>query len=390
MAIEFSAQDYAMMNRALQLARQGIYTTRPNPRVGCVVVKGGKIIGEGWHQRAGEPHAEVYALKQAGAAAKGSTTYVTLEPCSHFGRTPPCANALIEAGVAKVVIAMLDPNPLVAGSGKKLLLQHGIDVEVGLLYGEAYQLNQGFCQRMTLKKPLVRCKLAMSVDGRTAKASGESQWITGADARSDVQQWRARSCAVITGVSTIFDDDAALTVRNNQLKISAAKNCPPPFRVVVDSQLKIPVTAKVFKGEGKVLVATTHRDTAAIQQLENLGAEVIVFPDKVDTADDVNQAGEKSPKVPLDLLLNYLSDHYHCNEVMVEAGSTLAGAFIKAGLVDELIVYMAPTIMGHEAKPLLTISDMPKMADNVDLEIKDIRQIGKDWRMMIHPINQLT
>ncbi|NYZ67881.1 bifunctional diaminohydroxyphosphoribosylaminopyrimidine deaminase/5-amino-6-(5-phosphoribosylamino)uracil reductase RibD [Endozoicomonas sp. SM1973] len=377
-----------MMSRALQLAKQGLYTTRPNPRVGCVVVKEGKVIGEGWHQRAGEPHAEVHALKQAGAAAKGSTVYVTLEPCSHFGRTPPCADALVEAGAAKVIIAMLDPNPLVAGSGKKLLQQQGIDVEVGLLYGEAYQLNQGFCQRMTIKRPLVRCKLAMSIDGRTAKASGESQWITGSAARADVQQWRARSCAVITGVKTIIDDDAALTVRSEQLHIEAAKACPPPLRVVVDSQLKIPVSAKIFNGAGKVLVATTCKEPNAISRIEKLGAEVVVFNDTSTTG---SVSGDNSnQRVPLDLLLNYLAEHCHCNEVMIEAGSTLAGAFTKAGLVDELIVYMAPVIMGHEAKPLLTVFDMPKMADNIALEMRDVRQIGRDWRMLIQPINKLS
>ncbi|MDE1461829.1 bifunctional diaminohydroxyphosphoribosylaminopyrimidine deaminase/5-amino-6-(5-phosphoribosylamino)uracil reductase RibD [Spartinivicinus poritis] len=388
MSTEFSATDHAMMSRALQLAKQGLYTTRPNPRVGCVVVKNGEIIGEGWHERAGESHAEVHALKQAGAAAKGSTAYVTLEPCSHFGRTPPCTNALVEAGVAKVVMAMLDPNPLVAGSGKKFLQQQGINVEVGLLYGEAYQLNQGFCQRMTIKRPLVRCKLAMSVDGRTAKASGESQWITGADARADVQQWRARSCAVITGIKTVLDDDASLTVRSEQLKIEAAKTCPPPLRVIVDSQLKTPVTAKIFNGAGKVLVATTCKESNAISRIEKLGAEVVVFNESSTT--DPAGGDNASQQVPLDLLLNYLADHGHCNEVMIEAGSTLAGAFVKAGLVDELIVYMAPVIMGHEAKPLLTVFDMPKMADNVALEIKDVRQIGKDWRMLIQPINKLN
>lgn len=375
---EFSALDQAMMSRALQLAKQGLYTTQPNPRVGCVVVKHGQVVGEGWHQRAGEPHAEVYALKQAGAEAKGSTVYVTLEPCSHFGRTPPCANALVDAGVAKVVMAMLDPNPLVAGSGKKQLLREGIDVEVGLLYGEAYKLNQGFCQRMTIKRPLVRCKLAMSVDGRTAKASGESQWVTGTEARADVQQWRARSCAIITGVGSVLDDDPALTVRAEQLKIEAAKACPAPMRVVVDSQLRTPPTAKVFAGEGKVLIATTSNDHEATTQLKAQGADVVVFP------------AEPGEKVPLDLLLRYLAEQCHCNEVLLESGSILAGAAVQEDLVDELILFIAPTLMGHEAKPLMAIPGIPKMSDNIALEIRDIRQIGKDWRMLIQPIHKLT
>ena len=373
---QFSTIDHKMMARALQLAEQGLYSTMPNPRVGCIVVQDNEgapeIVGEGWHIRAGEAHAEIHALKAACTRAKGATAYVTLEPCSHFGRTPPCAEALVEAGVKRVVAAMLDPNPQVAGRGMERLRQAGIQAEHGLMQLQARALNPGFIKRMEAGKPFVRCKLAMSLDGRTAMASGESQWITGPEARADVQRLRARSCAVMTGSGTIQLDDAALTVRPHQLgmtdpSLAAEKQ---PLRVVLDSALEISPQAKILQQPENTLLITAHPEEYRIKAMRALGAEVLTCPGEMDRVDLVSV---------MELLARR-----ECNEVLLECGATLAGAALDAGLVDELIVYMAPVLMGSNARPLLELP-LTHMAGKVELEITDMRAIGRDWRITARP-----
>jgi diaminohydroxyphosphoribosylaminopyrimidine deaminase/5-amino-6-(5-phosphoribosylamino)uracil reductase len=300
-----SAADAHFMARALQLARRGMYTTDPNPRVGCVIVKDGKIIGEGWHERAGEPHAEVNALNQAGKIqAHSAGVYLTLEPCCHQGRTPPCTQALIKAGVTRVVAAMRDPNPQVAGKGVKELESHGIRVDVGLMEKEAETLNPGFVSRMKRGRPYVRVKLAASADGRTAMANGESKWITGEAARADVQKWRARSSAILTGVGTVLADDPSLNVRD-------IKTGRQPLRVVVDSRLRMPVTARILRGAGKTLVITASQDMALTEKLKKAGADIADMPTQ-----------QKS--VDLGRLMKHLA-WLEMNEVLVEAGATLCG-----------------------------------------------------------------
>ncbi|WP_461535654.1 bifunctional diaminohydroxyphosphoribosylaminopyrimidine deaminase/5-amino-6-(5-phosphoribosylamino)uracil reductase RibD [Spongorhabdus nitratireducens] len=373
---QFSTTDHKMMARALQLAEQGLYSTMPNPRVGCIVVQDNEgtpeIVGEGWHIRAGEAHAEIHALKEACSRAKGATVYVTLEPCSHYGRTPPCAEALAEAGVKRVVAAMLDPNPQVAGRGMERLQQAGIQVEHGLMQQQARALNAGFIKRMETGKPFVRCKLAMSLDGRTAMASGESQWITGPEARSDVQRMRARSCAVMTGSGTIQLDDAALTVRPHQLgmtdpSLAAEKQ---PLRVVLDSALEISPQAKILQQPENTLLITAHPEEYRIKAMRALGAEVLTCPGEMDRVDLVS--------------VMELLGRRECNEVLLECGATLAGAALDAGLVDELVVYMAPVLMGSNARPLLELP-LTHMAGKVELEITDMRAIGRDWRITARP-----
>ncbi|NQY27471.1 MAG: bifunctional diaminohydroxyphosphoribosylaminopyrimidine deaminase/5-amino-6-(5-phosphoribosylamino)uracil reductase RibD [Piscirickettsiaceae bacterium] len=354
-----------MMTRALQLAERGLYTTAPNPRVGCVIVKDGSIIGEGWHQRAGEAHAEVYALQAAGDKAQGAECYVTLEPCSHTGRTSPCADALINAGVKRVFVAMQDPNPLVSGQGIAKLKQAGIEVEVGILEQQAHDLNKGFCQRMRTGRPYITSKIAMSLDGRTAMASGESQWITGDMARQDVQKLRARSSAILTGIGTILADDPALTVRPEGDWYPQGQTVRQALRVVVDSQLKIPKHAKILADNHPVLVVTTRDNT--------LG-------DLAETITLVNDDGQ----VDLSALMAALAKR-EINEVMVEAGSVLNGALLQAGLIDELVIYMAPKLMGDGAKGLFHLPELQTMAQNIDLKIIDIRAIGRDWRICVIP-----
>ena len=353
------------MARALQLAERGLYTTDPNPRVGCVIVKNDEIIGEGWHQRAGEGHAEVNALNDAGNNAKDADCYVTLEPCSHTGRTPPCADALIKAGVKRVFIAMQDPNPRVVGQGISKLEKAGIAVVSGILSQQAEALNPGFCMRMRSGRPYIRTKIAMSVDGRTAMASGESQWITGDAARQDVQKLRARSSAILTGSGTVLADDPALTVRPEGDWYPAEQAVRQPLRVIVDSQLQTPKTAQILADKTKVLIAT------ASEQLDNELAETISI------ADDNQQ-------VDLAVLMAELAQR-EINEVMVEAGSILNGALLEAGLIDELIIYMAPKLMGDSAKGLFHLPELQSMAQNIELKISDIRAVGQDWRITAMP-----
>ncbi|KGE77450.1 bifunctional diaminohydroxyphosphoribosylaminopyrimidine deaminase/5-amino-6-(5-phosphoribosylamino)uracil reductase RibD [Halomonas sp. ND22Bw] len=364
------------MARALVLARRGLYTTDPNPRVGCVLVKDGRRVGEGWHQRAGEPHAEVHALRDAGEAARGATAYVTLEPCSHHGRTGPCAEALVEAGVAKVVVAMRDPNPLVAGNGVARLRAAGIEVEVGLLEAQARALNPGFISRMAEGRPFVRLKMAMSLDGRTAMRSGESQWITGPRARCQVQRLRARSSAVITGVESVIFDNSRLTLRADQLELPDAEAIAArqPLRVVVDSRLRLPEAAACLREPGRTLVATVDgHDAERRARLEAAGAEVLALP-----------AGEDG-RVDLAALLAHLAEREAINEALLETGATLAGAMLDAGLVDEMQLFVAPTLLGGEARPLFALPGLETMAERKPLEILDIRAVGRDWRITARP-----
>jgi len=371
-----AASDAAFMARALHLAESGRYTTMPNPRVGCVLVKGDEIVGEGFHRRAGEPHAEVNALRQAGRSAEGATAYVTLEPCSHQGRTGPCCDALIESGVARVVVAMQDPNPRVAGEGIRRLRAAGISVEVGPLDADAEALNAGFVSRMAGGRPRVRVKMAMSLDGRTAMASGESQWITGPEARRDVQRLRAESCAILTGVDSIIFDNSRLTVRADQLGLEDADTIASrqPLRVVVDSHLRLPLAAACLSEPGRTLIVTLGgRQADKRDGLERAGAEVLELP-----------AGDDG-RVDLSLLADWLAEHEQCNELLVEAGATLAGAMMDACLVDELRLYMAPTLLGSEARPLFGLPGIERMEQQRPLEILDIRALGRDWRIRARP-----
>lgn len=368
------ACDQAHMARALRLARRGLFSTHPNPRVGCVIVAAdGEIVGEGWHVRAGEPHAEVHALRQAGARARGATAYVTLEPCSHHGRTPPCAEALVEAGVARVVAAMQDPNPQVAGRGLQRLRAAGIAVTCGVLEAEARALNVGFVKRMEQGLPYVRVKLAMSLDGRTAMASGESQWITGPQARAAVQRLRARSSVVISGADTVLCDNARLTVRPDELEVDAEQTAlaaaRPPLRVLVDGQLRVPLTAAFFRA-GPAMVACCEDDGRGADY--QAGGHVLLPLPRGDG------------HVDLRLLLAELAAA-GANEVLVEAGPRLAGAFAREGLVDEYRIFMAPQLLGSTARPLL---DWPlaQMSEAPQLDIREIRAVGRDWQIVARPV----
>lgn len=366
----------AWMARALQLARRGLYTTDPNPRVGCVLVKAGRLVGEGWHERAGEPHAEVHALRMAGDSARGATAYVTLEPCSHEGRTGPCAVALIDAGVKRVVVAMGDPNPEVAGRGIAMLREAGVEVEVGLLEEEARAVNPGFLSRMTRNRPFVRLKMAMSLDGRTAMESGESQWITGPHARTEVQRLRARSSAVLTGVDSVIFDNSRLTVRASQLGLDDGDAIArrQPLRVVVDTQLRLPQAAACLREPGRTLVATVMGyDAERRARLEAAGAEMLVLP------------ADQNGRVDLVALLRYLAEQELVNEALLETGATLAGAMLDAGLVDEMQLFVAPTLLGGEARPLFALPGLTRMAQQRPLDILDIRAIGRDWRITARP-----
>lgn len=363
--------DHAYMARALELARKGLYSTHPNPRVGCVIVRAGAIVGEGWHVRAGEPHAEVHALRQAGELARGATAYVTLEPCSHHGRTPPCAEALVKARVGRVVAAMQDPNPLVAGRGLALLRDAGIEVRSGVLESEARALNAGFVKRMEQGLPFLRVKLAMSLDGRTAMASGESQWITGPQARAAVQRLRARSSVVLTGADTVLTDRARLTVRDGELGLEAEQAAlalqRPPLRVLIDGGLRVPLDAPLFQA-GPALVATV--DGGERESYQAAGHDLLALPG----ADG---------RVDLPGLLRELAAR-GANEVLVEAGPRLAGAFARLGLVDEYQIFVAAKFLGSSARPLLELP-LERMAEAPELRIADIRAVGDDWRIVAVP-----
>ncbi len=369
--------DRKCMAEAIQLAWRGLYTTSPNPRVGCVLVRDGKVIGRGWHQWAGQAHAEIIALRDAEKMygnARGATAYVTLEPCSHHGKTPPCCEALVAAGITRVVAAMQDPNPLVAGRGLDYLRSAGIAVESGLLETEARELNPGFISRMTRNRPWVRVKLAMSLDGRTAMASGESQWLTGPAARSDVQRLRARSCAIVSGVETVLRDNAALSVRANELQLPETDEYPPaheiarrqPLRMVLDSKLRLHPPARIFAQPGRLVIATLNDEQARIEPVIDNGGEIF------------RTAGDNG-RIDLHAVMNFLTEQ-QCNEVLIEAGPTLAGAFWRAGLVDWLTIYMAPTLLGSNGKPLLDLP-LDTMREQQRLDIREIRAVGNDWRI---------
>ena len=358
--MSFTAVDHGMMARALQLAELGLWTTSPNPRVGCVLVRDGRILGEGWHVKAGEPHAEVHALRAAGDLARGATAYVTLEPCSHHGRTPPCAEALIKAGVSRVVAAMTDPNPLVSGKGLALLRAAGIETAHGLLENEARELNIGFVSRMTRGRPWLRLKVAASLDGKTALNNGVSQWITGPDARRDGHRWRARACAILTGIGTVRDDDPQLSVRD-------VETSRQPLRVVVDSKLEISLNARILEG-GPVLVAGAVDNPEKAALLRSTGAEVLILP---------NAAG----KVELKDLLEALARR-GVNEVHAEAGFKLNGSLMREGLVDELLLYLAPCLIGHAASGLFNLPELTSLEGKKSLQIRDVRQIGADIRIL--------
>lgn len=368
------SNDQAYMARALKLARLGMYSTSPNPRVGCVLVKDGEIIGEGWHQKAGEGHAEVNALKAAGDNAKGATAYVTLEPCSHFGRTPPCAQGLINAGVARVVGATTDPNPQVAGRGYNMLREAGIEVVESCLQAEAEDINIGFMQRMRSGLPYVRAKLAQSLDGRTAMASGESQWITGPQARRDVQRLRARSCVIITGVDSVLIDDPSMTVRPAESGIEQeARLWRQPLRVVIDGQNRLPADAKLLQQNGDILVATLSEPSAKPARPADSGALNYWTSPATDNG-----------KVDLTALIRYLSEQGH-NEILLESGAQLAGAFAAQNLINELVLYCAPTLMGSNARPLLSL-DFSEMKQQIRWHWQDVRMVGNDLRLTLTPL----
>jgi diaminohydroxyphosphoribosylaminopyrimidine deaminase / 5-amino-6-(5-phosphoribosylamino)uracil reductase len=359
-----ASRDAFYMAQAIALAKKGRYTTDPNPRVGCVLVRDDNVIGQGWHAKAGHGHAEVEALKNL-ADAKGATAYVTLEPCSHHGRTPPCSDALIKAGVNRVVAAMQDPNPKVSGRGLAKLEAAGIEVVCGVLQDEALSLNRGFIKRMTDNRPFIRSKLAMSLDGRTAMASGESKWITSKDARADVHRLRAESSAILTGINTVLADDPALNARIDEDVLQ-------PLRVVLDTHLNMPVTAQMAKLPGRSLVLTCAQDRQKQHELEQAGFEVY-------------QLSEKEGRLDLHAVMAFLAGQ-QINELMIEAGPVLNGALLAEGLVDEYVVYMAPCILGDQGRGLFNLPGLQLMSDKKQLKLRDVRQVGQDLKLTYTPL----
>lgn len=352
-------QDQIWMQRAIELARLGQYSTKPNPNVGCVMVKDGQLVGEGFHPRAGQPHAEVFALRDAGDAARGATAYVTLEPCAHYGRTPPCAKGLVEAGVSRVVVACPDPNPQVAGKGVQILRDAGIQVEVGVLEQQAHQLNLGFLKAMATGQPYVRLKIASSLDGRTAMASGESKWITGNAARLDVQHWRAISAVVITGIETVLADDCQLNVRQLATHDDLISMVQPK-RLVLDRQGRLPLTAKLLEQPDSVMVMGPYR-----AELEALGVIQLEIQ-------------------PLDQLLRTLVQQYQLYDVLIEAGATLSTAFLQQQLVDEVISYVAPTLLGRSARAMFH-AEFERMTQQLRFKLCDVTKFGDDVRLRLTP-----
>lgn len=391
--------DQYWMQRAIELARLGQYSTKPNPNVGCVIVKDGQLIGEGFHPKAGQPHAEVFALRQAGDNVKDATAYVTLEPCAHYGRTPPCAEALVKAQVKRVVVACSDPNPLVAGKGVQILRDAGIEVAIGVCEALAKTLNFGFLKAMSTGLPYVRLKIASSLDGRTAMASGESKWITGTAARQDVQHWRAISGAVITGIQTVLADDCELNVRHLyhpplnlpparvEISTNMSREVPPlikrvrsdvapqggvidldsivqPKRIILDRQGQLPLSAKILQNPETVMVMTPFR-----QELADLGVIQL------------------SPQ-PLNQLLQSLAHQYQIYDVLIEAGATLSTAFLQQGLVDEVISYVAPTLLGQSARTMFN-AEFSQMVEQLRFELVDVTQLGQDIRLRLFPIQEM-
>ena len=355
-----SVADNDFMARALALAQRGLYTTTPNPRVGCVLVRDDEVVGEGWHERAGGPHAEVVALHAAGPRARGSTAYVTLEPCHHHGRTPPCDDALVAAGVKRVVAAMRDPDPRTSGQGLARLKEKGIDVEAGVMQTEAEILNRGFISRLARGRPWTRMKIAASLDGKTALNNGKSQWITGEAARDDGHHWRARACAVMTGIGTVRDD-------NPQMNVRAVKTPRQPLRVIIDSRLETPPNARILEG-GNVLIACAINDSARASRLQDRGAEIVVMP---------NAAG----KVELPQFMRELARR-EINELHIEAGNKLNGSLIDEGCVDELLVYLAPCLIGDRAQGMASLPELTDLPVQHRVAIDDARMIGGDLRIL--------
>ena len=361
----YSNSDRDYMRRALSLAKLGMFTAHPNPRVGCVLVKDNAVVGEGWHRRTGEAHAEINALQAAGAAAAGSTAYLTLEPCAHEGKTPPCADALVAAGIARLVVAMQDPNPQVAGQGLEKARTAGIDVRTGLLAAEAERLNEGFVSRMSRGRPLVRMKIAASLDGATAMKSGESQWITGAEARRDAHRLRASSGAVMTGIETALRDDPSLTVRDETLGEDPLQPC----RVVLDSHLRLPATARMLSLPGKTIVFCIDGSNRAA--LEGAGASVVEV-DAIDGRPDLLAVMQNLAQIEV-------------NDVLVEAGPVLAGALLTSNLVDELVIYQAPHIMGSETRRMIETPNLLSLDQRIAFEVVDSSMVGNDTRLTLRP-----
>ena len=361
--------DHHFMARAIELAKRGRYTTSPNPNVGCVIVKDGEIVGEGWHEYAGGPHAEVMALKAAGDKALGATCYVTLEPCSHHGRTPPCADGLIKAQVGRVVAAMVDPNPQVSGRGLKRIQAAGIDYDAGLLSEQAGGLNQGFIKRMRGQGPFIRVKLAATLDGKTALANGKSQWITSSHARKDVQEYRAQSCAIISGADTVIMDNASLNVRFDELTIGKtvikAEQVRQPLRVIIDTQCRLTPDLKLFDVDSPIILVRTQQHD-----------DELAWPDFVEQVIVPSISGKADLAAVVELLALR-----GCNNLWVESGATLAGAFVSAGLIDELIVYQAPKLIGSAGRSLIDLPHYDDMSQLKSLHILDITRVGPDIRI---------
>ena len=355
-----TAADREFMEQALELAGRGLNTTTPNPRVGCVVVRDGAVAGTGWHEKAGMPHAEVLALKAAGARSPGATLYVNLEPCSHHGRTPPCVDAIVEAGVKRVVAAIQDPNPKVAGAGFAKLRAAGIAVEHGLMEDEARELNIGFLARMTRGRPWVRMKIAASLDGRTALANGKSRWITGETARQDGHRWRARACALLTGFGTVRDDDPQFNVRG----VDTPRQ---PLKIVVDSKFETSPSARLLQ-EGKTLIVGAVNEENKIAALKATGAEAIIIP---------NDHG----KVELFRLMEELGRR-ELNELHVEAGTKLNGSLLQAGVVDELLVYLAPSVIGDSGRGMFHLPEITELSRASTLKIREVERVGADLRIL--------
>jgi len=356
--------DRQFMRRAIELAKNGLFSTDPNPRVGCVITQGDRIIAEGWHEKAGNQHAEIIALESAQESVLGATCYVTLEPCSHHGRTSPCSDALIEVGIKRLVMGMEDPNPQVCGQGIARIKAAGIEVEVGLMEAECRDLNPGFIKRMQTGIPWVTCKLAMSIDGRTAMASGESQWITCKQSRRDIQLLRARSSAIITGSGTVNFDNPSMNARPEDFSNTHHQQLPliQPWRVIMDSQLSVQPDAKIFSLPGRVIWVTTKKIKAAKNK---------------DQLTMLQLSPDRHGRVSADLLLKWLAEQ-GCNEVMIEAGAKLSGTFINAGLVDRLVIYMAPKILGDEARGLLHLPDIEKLSQAKNFKLLSTRMVGTD------------
>jgi diaminohydroxyphosphoribosylaminopyrimidine deaminase/5-amino-6-(5-phosphoribosylamino)uracil reductase len=368
----FSAVDHLHMAEALRLARLGLYTTTPNPRVGCLIVKDGEVVGRGWHARAGEPHAEVHALRAAGEQARGATAYVTLEPCNHTGRTGPCSEALIAAGVSRVVAAMQDPNPLVAGQGLARLAAAGIQTQSGLLENEAIELNIGFVSRMTRGRPWLRLKTAASLDGKTALNNNASQWITGAAARQDGHRWRARACAILTGFGTVKEDNPQMTVRGIDYGDLTPRQ---PLRIVVDSRLQIYPSANILKGArdgSPALIVGAVEDPSRIAALRDVGAEVLIIP---------NAHG----KVELHSMLRALAER-GINEIHAEAGCKLNGSLLREGCVDEFLIYQAPMLIGDNAQGMFNLHELTELSQATRLQIIDRTVLGEDLRILARPL----